>query len=186
MLRTLAFDRPLHPPLTRSLDPLRAVLWGTLLTGTLDGLEAVGFWALRGVAPGRVFQGIAAGLLGRAAFDGGVATTALGVGLMFFICAVVVAVYLAASRRLDELVRAPWRWGALYGAAVFAVMNFVVVPLSAAGGKPPRLLPLLNCLLANLVCIGIPTALVARATARTREPANGPGPRRGRARLVKM
>ncbi len=180
MQHTLSIAHPHARPLAHSLDPLRAVLWGTLLTGTLDGLEAVGFWALRDVAPSRVFQGIAAGLLGRATFQGGAATTALGVGLMFFICGAIVALYLAASRRFEELVRAPWRWGALYGAAVFAVMNFVVVPLSAAGGRPPRLLPTLNCLLANLVCIGIPTALVARAAARNREGALGPAPTRGR------
>jgi hypothetical protein len=165
MQRTLILDARLPRPTTLPLAPLSAVLWGALVTATLDGFEAGTFWALRGVAPGRAFQGIAAGLLGRAAFAGGVATTTLGVALLYFICGVIVATYLVASRRFEELARSPWRWGPLYGVAVFAVMNFVVVPLSAAGGRPPRPAALVNCLLANIVCIGIPAALFARAAA---------------------
>lgn len=174
MQRALTLDAPLPHSTSRPLDPLHAVLWGALVTATLDGLEATTFWALRGVAPSRALQGVAAGVLGRAAFAGGVATTALGIALLFLICAVVVATYVAASRRFEELARSPWRWGPLYGVAVFAVMNFVVVPLSAAGGRPPRPLALMNCLLANIVCVGIPAALFARAAARNGGMASDP------------
>jgi len=174
MQRTLILDARFPHFSSRSLDPVQAVLWGALVTATLDGLEATTFWALRGVAPARALQGIAAGVLGRAAFAGGVATTALGVALLFFICGVVVATYVAASRRFEELARAPWRWGPLYGVAVFAVMNFVVVPLSAASGRALHFLPTLNCLLANIVCIGIPTALIARNAARNGAMASDP------------
>lgn len=152
----------------RALDSVRAVLWGTLLTGTLDGLEATAFWALRGVAASRVFQGIAAGVLGRSAFEGGTATAFLGVALMFIICAVIVALYVGASRWLPSLAERPWRWGPVYGAVTFTVMNFVVVPLSAASGRALHLGPMLNCLAANIACIGIPAALTARAAARNR------------------
>jgi hypothetical protein len=166
MHRTLTLHPASLAPSDRVFDSLRAVLCGTLLTGTLDGLEATVFWALRGVGPSRVFQGVAAGLLGKAAFQGGVATAALGLGLMFFVCAVIVALYLGASRWLPGLAHRPWRWGAVYGAVTFAVMNFVVVPLSAAGGRPMHLAPMLNCLAANVLCIGLPTALLARSAAR--------------------
>jgi hypothetical protein len=164
MHRTLTLAHPLTTPRARPLDPATAVVLATLLTATLDGLEATTFCALRGIAPERALQGVATGLLGRAAFAGGAATTALGAALLGGICAVIVAIYLAASRRFAALRRSPWRSGALYGVAVFAVMNFVVVPLSAAGGRPLRVYALVNCLLANIACIGIPTALVARAT----------------------
>lgn len=142
-----------------------ALLWGTLTTAMLDGLEAAAVCALRGIEPQRAFQAIAAGLLGRpAAFAGGAATTALGVGLLLFICAVITAVYLVASRRLIWLRERPWRWGAAYGATVFVVMNFVVAPLSRAAPAGPRQpLLLANCLAACILCVGIPAALFARA-----------------------
>jgi hypothetical protein len=169
MHRPLTLDTPSFASDDNGFDLVRTVLWGTLLTGTLDGLEATAFWALRGVATSRVFQGIAAGVLGRSAFDGGAATAALGIALMFFICAVIVALYVSASRWLPSLAERPWRWGPVYGAVTFTVMNFVVVPLSAASGRALHLVPMLNCLAANIACIGIPTALVARAAARSRD-----------------
>ena len=76
----------------------RAIVYGTLVVGTLDALDAVVFFGFRGVAPHRIFQSIAAGLLGRAAFTGGPATVALGVVLHYFIAFVIVAAFVGASR----------------------------------------------------------------------------------------
>lgn len=55
---------------SRRLSPARAIVYGGLVVGTLDILDAVIFFGLwRGVAPIRIFQSIASGLLGRAAFQ---------------------------------------------------------------------------------------------------------------------
>jgi len=43
------------------------------------------------------------------------------------------------------------------------VMNFVVVPLSAAGPPKFTLVGVLNQLFAHVFCIGIPTGLLARS-----------------------
>ena len=67
-----------------SLSPGRANLYGTLVVGALDLIDAIVFFGLRGVRPIRTFQSIAAGLLGRAAFQGGLATALLGAFLHFF------------------------------------------------------------------------------------------------------
>ena len=80
---------------------IRAILSGALIVALLDGLYAV-ILALRGVTPDRVFQGVAAGVLGREAFRGGMATAALGLGLHVFIALVVVATYVALSIRLGR------------------------------------------------------------------------------------
>ena len=109
MHRPLTLDTPSFASDDNGFDLVRTVLWGTLLTGTLDGLEATVFWALRGVPTSRVFQGIAAGVLGRSAFDGGAATAGFGIALMFFICAVIVALYVSASRWLPSLAERPAR-----------------------------------------------------------------------------
>jgi uncharacterized membrane protein YagU involved in acid resistance len=148
----------------------RAIVCGTLLVGILDGLDAIvffHFWA--GVAPGRIFQGIAAGLLGRtAAVQGGTATVVLGVVLHFVVAFGIVTVFVAASRRLRVLAARPVVFGIVYGLAACAVMNFVVMPLSAIG---PRTAPLpvpvlVNGLLIHVVGVGLPTAFIARAASR--------------------
>ncbi|MGH9373027.1 MAG: hypothetical protein ACRD15_16010, partial [Vicinamibacterales bacterium] len=78
----------------------RALLYGTLAVGILDGLDAVLFFGLRGAQPIRIFQGIASGLLGPSAFSGGWATALVGVLLHFFIAFCIVLVFLLASRRI--------------------------------------------------------------------------------------
>jgi hypothetical protein len=148
----------------KPLTPAQAVLFGTLTVGTLDILDAFIFFGLLGVAPVRILHSIASGLLGRAAYEGGAATAALGLGLHFFIAFGIVAVYVLASRWLPVLARRPWVYGLLYGLLVYAVMNYVVVPLSAASLRPPSGLSLVNGLLIHALGIGLPSALFARAT----------------------
>jgi hypothetical protein len=143
----------------------RALVYGTLLVGTLDGLDAVVFFGLRGAQPIRIFQSIASGLLGRQAFAGGLATAALGLVLHFFIAFTIVAVFLFASKRIPALVRAPIVSGILYGVAVFFVMQYIVVPLSAA--TPGRFVwpVFINGVLIHMFGVGLPAGLVARAAA---------------------
>lgn len=148
-------------PLTTS----RALLYGTLTVGTLDILDAFLFWYFyRDVAPVRILHSIAAGLLGRASFEGGAATAALGLFLHYFISFMVVLTYILASRRLPSLVRRPFLYGPLYGLAVYGVMNYIVVPLSAAASSGSPAAPvLLNGLLIHAFGVGLPSALFARA-----------------------
>ena len=86
------------------MSPGRAVGYGALTVAVLDGLDAIVFFGLRGVSPTRIFQGIAAGLLGRqAAIQGGVATAMLGVALHFVVALGIVSTYYAASRKIRVL-----------------------------------------------------------------------------------
>lgn len=155
------------------MTPLRAVLLGALTVGVLDILDAIVFFGLRGVAPIRIFQGIAAGLLGRASFQGGAATALLGAFLHFFIAFSVVLVYYLASTRVVVLRRRPWICGPAYGLAVYGVMYVIVLPLSAA--LPPRhsFLHVANLLFAHLFLVGLPSALFARAAGEANARAAG-------------
>lgn len=152
-------------PVDRALwTPARALLLGGLTVGVLDALDALVFFGLRGVPPTRLFQGIASGLLGSSAFTGGMATAVLGVLLHFFIAFVVVAIYHLAARRLPGLSLRPLVYGPLYGLLVYAVMNFVVIPLSAIGGGGSRSTSsLINGLMIHVLGVGLPAALSARA-----------------------
>jgi hypothetical protein len=89
------------------MSVLRAVFLGGLVVGILDGLDAIVFVGLRGAALERIFQAIAAGVIGQGAYQGGVATTALGVALHFFIATSIVLTYVVASRVWPVLVRRP-------------------------------------------------------------------------------
>ena len=156
-------------PARRGLPVPQALLFGTLAVGTLDILDAFIFFGLRGARPIRILQSIAAGLLGREAFNGGWGTAALGLALHFFIAFMIVLVFLAASRRMPALTRQAVLVGLIYGIAVYLVMTFVVVPASAAGGRglPPWPVAL-NGVLIHMFGVGLPASLAGRAAARAR------------------
>lgn len=146
----------------------RVLILGGVVLGVLDGLDAVIFFGLRGISATRIFQGIASHLIGSGARQGGIATTALGVALHFFIAFSVVFVYHRASRRLPVLVDHPIVCGALYGLVVYAVMNYVVVPLTPGGAyRIPKWPVLLNGLLIHMTAVGQSASWSARAAART-------------------
>jgi hypothetical protein len=141
-----------------------AMLLGALVVGSLDLLDAFVFFGLRGVAPIRIPQSIAAGLLGRAAFQGGLTSAALGVGLHFFNAFLIVTACCLIARMVPPLVRYPAIAAPVYGVAVYCVMNFVVIPLSNAGGKFTFVLPVVaNGVLIHIFGVGLPSVLFARA-----------------------
>jgi hypothetical protein len=141
----------------------RAILYGTLVVGTLDAVDAIVFFGLRsGATPIRIFQSIASGWLGRASYTGGLLSAALGVATHYFIAFGIVATYFACSRRFRLLTRHPILCGIGYGLLVYIVMNRVVIPLSAIGTASWPALPVLaNGLLIHAFGVGVPSAVFA-------------------------
>jgi len=152
--------------MSRRDSPWPPVLAGGLLAGALDITYACLFWAMKAdLPPTRIFQSVAAGLLGKASFEGGAATAALGLSLHFFIACTMALTYYFVSRRWTVLVRRPVPLGIAYGLLLYVVMNFVVVPLSAAsaGSRDPTWIALTVAVHAFL--IGLPIALLASRAA---------------------
>ena len=119
------------------MTPARAIIYGGLTVGVLDGLDAIVFFGVRnGVDPLRIFKGIAGGMLGREA---------------------VAAAFVSHG--------APLRVGPLYGILVYLTMNLVVLPLSALHGTglPSAVPVVLNGILIHIIGVGTPSALFARA-----------------------
>ena len=110
-----------------------AILWGGLVAATLDIGAAV---LISGKGFGFILQFIASGLVGKSSFEGGAGTVLLGLALQELMGLIIAAVFVLASLRLTALRRRWPIWGLLYGAGIFAVMNYVVVPLSAVGRFP--------------------------------------------------
>lgn len=133
-----------------------------LLAGILDGLDAVVYIGLiSGVPVLRVFQFIASGALGVAAFRGGLAAAALGLLFHFVIATGAATVFYICSRQLPMLLRRPLLWGPIYGVGVFLFMHYLVVPLCAAPKQPPaRIASLANLIFSHIFFVGIPIALV--------------------------
>src|SRR6202171_1131671 len=138
-------------------NALLAIFVGGGIAGTLDLLQACILFGWD------IPLAIAAGLLGRQAFHGGVGTYILGVLLHFFIACSAAAVYYGASRRLGFLKEYPLVCGLFFGAAVEEVMRLVVLPLSALHSRGPyKLQDLILGLLVHMVVIGLPISYSVR------------------------
>lgn len=149
---------------TRPARPraFQTIIYGGLIVGVLDFLDATIFSALRGVSPLRVWQFVASGLIGRASFNGGMKTALLGVLLHFLIAFILASLYYGASLYLPTLLRRAVLWGLIYGVAVYFVMNYVVLPLSLAPPLRFSLASFLNGIIGHALLVGLPIALVAR------------------------
>ena len=143
------------------------ILYGGLVVGILDGLFALVFYGLiLGVQPIRIFQSVASGLLGRASYDGGVPTFLLGILLHFVVASCIAAVYYVASLKLPILIRRAVVCGLIYGMLAYLGMNYVVIPLSAAGSGQFSLRTFLPAIIGHALLVGLPIALLARRSAQ--------------------
>ena len=142
-------------------NALLAIAVGGGIAGTLDLLQACILFGWK------IPLVIAAGLLGRQAFQGGAGTYVLGVLLHFFIACSAAAVYYAASRRLSFMLKYPLVCGLFFGAAVEEVMNLIVLPLSALHARGPyKLHDLILGLLVHMVVVGLPISFSVRRFAK--------------------
>ena len=144
------------------------IVLGGLVVAMLDGLFAFTFYGLiLGIKPLRIFQSVAAGLLGSESFSGGVKTFVLGLFLHLIVATCIATVYYLAGLKLPFLVDHAVVSGLIYGMIAYLVMKFVVTPLSAIGPRPtPRLSIFLTEILGHAFLVGLPIALLARRSAK--------------------
>lgn len=137
---------------------------GALVAGTFDISYAIIFSYFRsGVAPSRILQSVASGALGRAAYDGGARTAALGLGFHYLNAFIITTIFFIAARSRPALVRRPILIGVLYGGVVYLVMNYVVIPTSAIGVIPkPAPVVWVSGVVVHMFLIGVPIVLAAR------------------------
>jgi len=134
-----------------------------VFAATCDITYALVFSGWKGVPAQRLLQSVASGLLGQDAFRGGLSTAALGLALHYAIVMVATVLFWAAGRRWPWLREEPVTTGLLYGLAIYAFMNFVVLPLSAY--PFPINFPLLRTatgLLVHMIGVGLPISLITR------------------------
>jgi hypothetical protein len=149
------------------------IVYGGLAIGVLDFFDATLFFGLYGGLPfERLWQGVAAGLLGSdSARAGGWNTAILGMFLHFTVALSIATVYFGIVRLIPILLQHPIISGLVYGIAAHLVMKYIVVPLSAIGLVAPYTLSnFLNSMIGHAVLVGLPVALIASWSAKRRSP----------------
>ena len=113
-------------------------------------------------------QFAASGIMGDAAFAGGLATALFGLVLDFIMITIMAGVFIFSVDRIPLLRRNVIVGSILYGFGVFIVMNFIVLPLSAAPALPaPPLWLLIELILQHNLLIGLPLGILVQRTANT-------------------
>ncbi|MGH8296395.1 MAG: hypothetical protein ACRETZ_13020 [Steroidobacteraceae bacterium] len=114
---------------TNPAAALRAIFVGGLLAGTLDiGAAAL----INRVSPVLIARYIASGILGTAAFSMGTSAAYLGLISQWAMSVVIAAIYWLVTAWMPRLRERWWLGGLLAGIVIFPVMNFIVMPFSAA------------------------------------------------------
>ncbi len=146
---------------------LSVIVWGGLIAGALDAADGIVAYGTLGLNPIQVLQYIASGALGAAAFMGGLLTAGAGALLHVFIAFVVAAVFYFGSKAIPQLARHYVAFGLAYGAAVYLVMNYLVLPLSAVAPSQFSLPMFLNGVIGHAIFVGLPVAWSAHRSAMT-------------------
>ena len=146
----------------QALTNMQAIFWGGLVAGILDAVDGVIAFGTQGLNPIQVLQYIGSGARGQSAFQGGLATAALGVAFHFTIAWVAAGVFVLATRRLQILKPHAVPAGLLYGAAVYFFMNYLVLPLSAVAASTFHLGLFLNGVIGHALFVGLPISFFAR------------------------
>ena len=148
----------------KRLRILQAILIGAAIGGLGDILFAIGMALARGDTAVHLLQIVASGALGQAAFEGGMRTALIGLGLHFLLSFGWAALFVLAARAMPALERRPLLSAIGYGVVVMLAMRLVVLPLSAfpfpSGLKPSW--PLFLDLLSHIFLFALPIVLAAR------------------------
>lgn len=151
---------------------LRAVLIGGLAGGAGDILFAIAFAAIHGRTPVWLLQTVATGLLGQAAYDGGLPAALLGLAGHFSMSFLWAALFVTLASRIPQLVAKPAIAGPAYGVLVFLAMRLVVLPVSAFPYPVSFKLDSAGPdLLSHMFLFGLPIALAAARAFVQRKPA---------------
>ena len=111
----------------------RTIFLAGFTAGLADFCYASGMTLYKGGSVLNMWKGVAGGLVGQTARDGGLEMTLLGIALHFFIMFGAATLFYLIARRVRWFADRPLVSGILLGLAFLATMNYVILPLSAIG-----------------------------------------------------
>ena len=137
------------------------VLKAGLIVGTLDILAAFLYYFIKsGNNPLRILKFIAGGVFGEKAFTGNNTMYWIGLLLHYLIAFCFTLLFLFVFSKLQFLKNNLLLRGIIYGILVWAIMNFLVVPLSQLPARSFEPLNSFINLVILIVCIGIPLSYI--------------------------
>jgi len=143
---------------------LRGILLGGFFAGLADFIYPTVKTVMSGGPWVRPWKGVASGLLGQRARDGGLEMVVLGASLHWFICIAAAAILYFVVSRLKFLPRNWMLLAVIHGVAVLLTMNYVILPLSQIERGIYPLEQLHVHAFWHIVLVGIPTGyFVTRA-----------------------
>jgi hypothetical protein len=151
---------------------LRSILMGTLIMGTLDAIvwHVIVVSLIGGQPLITVYQYIASGALGVAAFEGGIPIALLGLFFHYLVAFGVTAVFLLAADRIPLLRRYAIPASLVYGFGVYIVMAMIVTPLSLTPDLPAPTMPeLVLSILDHMLVVGLPLGIMVWRNAKTNQ-----------------
>lgn len=149
--------------------PRSIALGGMIIGVTQMIIQEWGVFSVLANTPfNTVVQYIASGILGIAAFNGGIGTALLGVLIHFLISFVIAGVFLLSADRIPLLRRYALPGALVYGFGVFIVLNLIVIPLSKAPPLPASalsVLSLIEIVIDHILVIGVTLGIIVRRNA---------------------
>jgi len=161
---------------SQSINNRNSFLRSSVIIGLIIGFtDAIVYhWFVSSVLGGypliSVYQYIASGALGKAAFAGGIATALLGALIHYLISIVIAGVFILSVDRIPLLRRYLIPGSLLYGLGVFIVMEMIVTPLSAAPPLPaPTTSQLIVTILDHMLIFGLLLGILVRRSANSKK-----------------
>jgi uncharacterized membrane protein YagU involved in acid resistance len=147
---------------------LAPILAGGLLSGAIDLTYACTYHGIvSNVPPVRIFQSIGSGLFGKASFEMGATSAAVGFIAHFAILIIAAGIFNFARRRFAYLREHAYVSGMIFGVGIWLTMNYIVLPLSAAPHFRSTLQGALSDFAVHVLLLGPAISLVAKRFDRT-------------------
>jgi hypothetical protein len=141
----------------------RTIATATLVAGALDIASAIVLTWWGGKSVIAMLLGVASGPFGEWPLSRGWTGAVAGLAVHFAIMAVMAAAFVFAARALPRLRERRLIYGACYGALLYLIMYWLVLPLRwpALAARPVTLGSVLTPLAIHVLLVGLPIALIA-------------------------
>lgn len=150
------------PGASQQKNLFNVISWTALLAGTLDITAAiVKYYIEKGKGPAPIFKFIASGVFGKEAFAGGKLMIVWGIVFHFMIAFIFTVILFLIYPRVIKWTKNKFITAILYGLAVWAIMNRVVLPLSHTPEFPFDITQAIIAAIILICMIGLPVAWIA-------------------------
>jgi uncharacterized membrane protein YagU involved in acid resistance len=141
----------------------KTIFKAALLVGTFDIIGAfTHYYCKTGKAPFKpVLTFVASGLSGKSAFTNGDAMMLVGLLIHYCIATAFTVFFFFTVAKTEFARKQKLLTGILYGAFIWAVMSFLVLPLSNVPKMPKEFWNVPIGMMILMICIGIPLAYIA-------------------------